>query len=246
MPKSLLLSVGLIGCSIVNVAAAQDDAAAAMLSDQQRAWLADHPVLRISHDPYYPPLEFDDNGAYRGISADYFTLLGERLGVRFEIVPAETWDRVLEMARDRDIDVVTLATSTEDRRAYLNFTTPYVSFPAVIIVRRDVPGDMTISSLKGKRVGAPSGYSQLERLRKNHPEIDVVSVATPRACLRQVSLGGLDACVLRLPVASHFISEGNRDEVRNGRGVPQRLARVGGDYGGRSKHDYARRTRRNI
>ncbi|MGI9455882.1 MAG: response regulator [Aeoliella sp.] len=208
MPKSFLLVGLLLVCKLASIVVAQDEDGTPILTADQQEWLAEHPVIRIAHDPDYPPLEFvDEAGTYRGISADYFALIEERLGIRFDIIKADNWDEVLRMARDREVDLVTLATSTEDRQAYLRFTKPYVSFPAVIIVRQDIPGEMRIADLKGMRVGAPSGFSQLEQIRKNHPEIGVVGVASPRACLRQVSSGELDACVLRLPVASHFISD---------------------------------------
>jgi len=95
---------------------------------------------------------------------------------------------------------------TKEREVYLKFTKPLLSFPAVIIVRRDVPGKMRLADLKGKRVGSPSGYAQFERLKQDHPQIEAVGVADPQTCLRQVSVGELDACILRLPVATHFIT----------------------------------------
>jgi two-component system sensor histidine kinase/response regulator len=187
---------------------AADDAEMAFLTSDQQTWLGEHPVLRIAHDPNFPPIEYaDDQGVYKGMSADYFALLEQRLGVRFENAKAETWEEALRMARAREIDVVTMATRTDEREEYLSFTKPFFSFPAVIIVRRDVPGKMSLADFEGKRVGAPSGYAQLDRLKKDHPQIETVGVADPSACLRQVSVGELDACVLRLPVATYFISK---------------------------------------
>ncbi|MBT5810434.1 MAG: hypothetical protein HOI19_08660, partial [Rhodospirillaceae bacterium] len=37
------------------------------LSDAERAWLAEHPVILLGVDPAYPPFEFlEDNVDYRG------------------------------------------------------------------------------------------------------------------------------------------------------------------------------------
>src|SRR6266496_1610646 len=61
--------------------------AAATLTAEERAWLAAHPVIRLAPHPDYAPVEFfDEQGRYRGITADYFALFEQRLGMRFEVV----------------------------------------------------------------------------------------------------------------------------------------------------------------
>lgn len=80
------------------------------LNADERAWLADHPRIRVAPDPDYPPLEFfDDQNRYQGIAADTLNLLSKKLGIDFEIVHADSWDAVLEMAKARQIDMLSAA-----------------------------------------------------------------------------------------------------------------------------------------
>ncbi len=67
-------------------------AAALELTEEEEKWLSDHPVIRVGVDPAWPPYEFiDEQGIYRGIGADYLALLSEKLGVHFQVSPAQTW-----------------------------------------------------------------------------------------------------------------------------------------------------------
>ena len=75
------------------------------LTPEQRAWLREHPVIRLAPTPDYPPTEFiDAAGVYRGISADYMTLIEARLGIEFQIVELDRATRLLGTAERMGAD----------------------------------------------------------------------------------------------------------------------------------------------
>ena len=37
----------------------------------ERAWLKEHPAVRLTPDPDFPPVEFFEQGNFNGISADH-------------------------------------------------------------------------------------------------------------------------------------------------------------------------------
>jgi len=107
------------------------------LTLEELAWLKAHPVINIGIDSAYAPFEFIDvNGKYRGIAPDYLDLISDRLSIKFEVVPGLKWKQVLEGAKDGTVDMVPVITNTDERRGFLNFTQPYLSFPFVIIDSR--------------------------------------------------------------------------------------------------------------
>jgi len=62
------------------------------LTDEEREWLAEHSLVRIAPAPNYPPIEFfDDDGEYRGIVADYVSLIESRLGIQLQVLRYATW-----------------------------------------------------------------------------------------------------------------------------------------------------------
>ena len=38
-------------------------------SERERAWIAANPVVRIAAEPNFAPVEFMENGVYKGVSA---------------------------------------------------------------------------------------------------------------------------------------------------------------------------------
>jgi len=185
------------------------------LTADERAWLAEHPTLRVAPDPDYPPVEFfDDQGQYQGIAAETLTLLSNKLGITFEIVYAESWDAVLEMAKAREIDMLSAAVPTPQRREYLQFTTPMVEFPGVIIVRDEVTRDLTLKDLRGMQVAVVSGYVWQDHLETDHPKIKLDKVPDLTTGLRKLSFGLVDAVVENLAIVSYTLEREGISNLR--------------------------------
>lgn len=113
--------------------------AADLLTPQETSWLAAHPVIRIAPTPDYRPIEyFDANGHYSGITADYFKLIQQRLGCRFQVVrlTSAQWQQLDPVARGAD--VVTASAETPTRRQYWSYTAPYLTLPTYVITRAPV------------------------------------------------------------------------------------------------------------
>jgi hypothetical protein len=52
-----------------------------MLTEAERAWLKDHPVIRLASDLDWPPFEWaDEESQYQGIAADYMGLIEKNWG----------------------------------------------------------------------------------------------------------------------------------------------------------------------
>ncbi len=222
---ALGLLLGLAGSS----AGAAGHPAPADLTGEERAWLTAHGPLRFAPDPAFPPIEwFDEEGRYRGMSADYFRIIEERIGARIEIVRLSSWEEVLQRARSRDIDGITAAQPTPERAVYLDWTPPILDIPNVVIVRSGTEGPVTLESLVGRRVAVTRGYAIHEHLRSVYPAILVTPQPDDLACLTQVSFGRVDAAVVNLAVASWLIEQHGITNLRvaadSGRSNPLAIA----------------------
>ena len=185
------------------------------LTAAERAWLAEHPILRVAPDPDYPPVEFfDEQGRYQGIAAETLALLGKKLGIEFEIVQAESWDAVLEMAKAREIDLLSAAVPTPQRREYLQFTASMVEFPGVIIVRDEVTHDLTLKDLRGMQVAVVSGYVWQDYLQTDEPKIKLDKVPDLTTGLRKLSFGLVDAVVENLAIVSYTLEREGISNLR--------------------------------
>ena len=184
------------------------------LSDEERAWLDAHPRIRLGVDPAWAPFEFiDEEGRYSGLSADYIALLGERLGVRFEVVSAPNggaaqpldWPGVIAGAKSGAVDLLPSLVHTPARAEFLRFTAPYLTFPMVIVTNDDAPFIGGLESLSGRRVAVVRGYFTEELLADDHPDLALQPVANIGDGLREVSAGRADAYVGNLAAVGHTI-----------------------------------------
>ncbi|MCA9776690.1 MAG: transporter substrate-binding domain-containing protein [Candidatus Eremiobacteraeota bacterium] len=162
---------------------------------EEQAFLQEHPVIRISGDPDWLPIEaFTAEGKYEGIVPDYLKLLEERSGLKFEVVPSRRWSDTLDMARERKIDLVS-AMESKERREYLNFTQIYFEMPVVIVTRKDARSLRGLSGLKGMKVAVLSGYGYVNELKALYPDLDYAEVQNITEGLRGVSLNQYDALI---------------------------------------------------
>ena len=199
------------------------------LTDLERSWLDAHPTIRLAPDPEFQPIEFfDKNGNYNGIGADYVRLITKKLGIKFEIVKCTNWDDVLARMKRREVDVLNAVVKTPEREKYLNFPTPYLKIPSVIIVRKNVTNELTLDSLKGMNVVMVSGYGYVELIHNKHPEMKIELVSDLKAALRKVSFGMADAFVGDLATASFYIeSEGITNLKLAGESEPPNISGFG-------------------
>ncbi len=180
------------------------------LTRKEQAFLEKHGTIRVGIDPSYPPFEWrDDLGEHQGISADSLKILGQKLGVTFEVIPSLDWPGVLKGARDKTLDLVPCVSETQDRRTYMGFTDTYLTFPIVIITRTDTPFITGLKDLNGLTVSVVKGYAPQESLEKQYPGIRLSLTESPHDSLKQVSVGSADACVENLAVAVYLMKKHN-------------------------------------
>lgn len=159
-----------------------------MFTDEEFQYLATHPVVRLANDIDWEPFEYiDKQGQYQGIAADYFTLLSRKLGIQF--VPNRTlnWSETVEKAKAGELDVYSCAVATPKRKAYMQFTQPYLSFPMVLASRKDIAFVEDYKELNGKKVAVVKDYWSHENLVEHYPNIQLVLVNSVKE--------GLDAVI---------------------------------------------------
>ena len=185
------------------------------LSTRERAWLAAHPVIRVGIDRDFAPYEsLDDDDNFVGMNADILDLLAQELGVRFEVVKGKSWQQTLDMARAGELDMLSDAVDTPERRAYLNFTAPYIRSPIVIINdgRNGYIGE--IHKLYGQRVAIKQGYFMQEVLARDHPQIVLVPTQDEMVSFELLKAGHVAATIGDAPSLNHLIQQAGELNLR--------------------------------
>jgi ABC-type amino acid transport substrate-binding protein len=183
------------------------------LTDAEKTWLDQHPVIRVSSEPDYAPFDFVENGKPAGFSIDLLNMVAQRAGLRLEYVQ-DTWKNLVEMGQQKQIDLLHTVFYTPEREAFFHFTEPYKSVVNGIYVRDGVAGVNSLQDLAGKRVLLSKGDSFAEILPRLVPGAEFVWVDTYEEILKAISLGKGDATVMDTAVANYLIRKNTLTNIQ--------------------------------
>lgn len=179
-----------------------------ILNEEESNWLKQHPVVTFAPDPSFAPIEsFDNNGNYVGLVADYFALIENNIGINIDIIHLNTWNDVLDQAKNRNINGITAAQITPERLEYLSFTSPIVDIPNVIITQKGRTDSLSLKDMAGWTIAITRGYALEEYIKTNYPLIKIYPQNSDLEALEAVSFDQADATVVNLAIASNLINE---------------------------------------
>ena len=176
------------------------------LTPEELAWLDQHPDIRLGVDPDWPPFDFvNHRDQHDGIAADYLRLLQDKLDIAPQLQKNLSWNDVLEKAKNKHIDVVSLAQKTTERSQYLSFTKPVISSPWVVISRKDSPKFTNLSDYENGLVAMVKGYAIIEVSKQHYPNLSIQTVDSTLDGLKAIATGEMDIFVENITIASHLI-----------------------------------------
>ncbi len=179
-----------------------------ILTEAERAWVSDHPVIRTGVDPDYAPYSFlGRDGRYRGIALDLIAEVERLTGLTFFPVPDLAWPDILDGARKRSLDLVLTAFKTDEREGFLNFTDIFIPTPLAVMTRKEEKLIHSPKDLTGRRVALVKGYYSTDKVLKDAPRLLPVFVDTPLEGLTAVSANRADAYVGVLGINLHLARE---------------------------------------
>ncbi len=176
------------------------------LTQTEMDYIKTHPSIRMVVDPsWYPYEALDEEGTYVGISADVINLISQRTGLVFEIVPTNSWEESLEIAKAGDADVVSCLNQTDERDTWLLFTETYFVDPNVLITREEHDYISNLSRLSGEKMVLPEGSSIEEWIRADYPNLEIIIVASEKDAIAYVDQEKADMTLRSLTMAAYVI-----------------------------------------
>ncbi len=128
------------------------------LTNEEEAWLSEHPIIRLGFNPDMEPLVIvGGDGSLSGFHIEVFEMLQEILGVKIEF-DIDKWPKVIEKAKKKEIDGMTATAPVLAKALGMPQTKPYYHTYISAFARKDraininTPEDLeglTIVHLKG-------------------------------------------------------------------------------------------------
>lgn len=161
-----------------------------VLTREEKQYLQEKKTVTMCVDPDWMPFEkIDANGQHVGMAADILALVQRRSGVKLETVLTKNWSESLEFAQARKCDIFSLAMETPERKKYMDFTEPYLSFPFVIATRTEELFIEQLENVIDRPLAIVKGYAYVEILRNRHPTITLIEVSNLLEGLNMVQNG---------------------------------------------------------
>jgi signal transduction histidine kinase len=175
---------------------------------QESRYIREHGPVTMCVDPDWAPFEsINEKGEHEGIAADLVRLVAERTGLRFELVPTASWDESLAASQDGRCKILSFLNRTPQREKWLIFTTPLFSDVNVFITREEHPFISDPGKLAGESIVFPSGTSMEELIRRDYPNLAVLTTATENEAVSMVSAKEADMTMRSLIVAAYTIKK---------------------------------------
>lgn len=177
------------------------------LSEEEKQFIEQHPVIRLGVDPQFVPFEFmDSDGNYKGIAHDYIELISARTGLNMTVVPDLTWTQAYESAVEKKIDVLPSVSKTADREQYFQFSIPYFNFQRVMIAKDNNDKIQSFEDLKDQQVAVQENSSHHTYLKSiGHTQISLYS--TVREAIQAVSNGSEQVFIGNLATTAYLIRD---------------------------------------
>jgi ABC-type amino acid transport substrate-binding protein len=197
--------------AIITLTAPQVSATSPLLTDEQNLWLDKrNRTILVRPERNRPPFVFVGSGVSRkpqGLSIDYFEAAIKKINTSVQYFEAASKANIIAAVKEGKDGVVVALTQTEEREGDFYFTKPYITIPAVIVVRKDSSiknNDATLADFTGKRVAVGEAYAVEEYIKNNYKKVIIEPVADDEVGLQKVLLGEVDAAVVDLASLSYY------------------------------------------
>ncbi|MBI9106721.1 MAG: transporter substrate-binding domain-containing protein [Spirochaetales bacterium] len=178
------------------------------LTDIEREWLKNHPVITVTQDPLWPPVEFaDSTGKNIGITADYLELIEKRLGISFTRISVLSWQQAYEGLKNHEIDMTTAVSVTPERLKFWDFTDPYLEMPISIMTKSNVTYISSMHELDFKEVAVVDNYAVNEWIPRDYPDIKLIRVSNSLEALELLNDNKVFAYIDNMLIGGYYIAQ---------------------------------------
>ncbi len=197
---------GIAGEYVRPAAPAQDEILAKQFPEEEKTWLAQHPVIRVAVKDGWMPIEFKlESEKHQGISVDYLSAIASMLNVSFEVVD------YAEGMSNSQVDMITGvgAIRSLEGTDFAPTSQPFLSFPYAIYVNRNSERTQLVNQLEDLRklrVAIFKGARIHGQIEAAHPDIALINVEIADDAFDLLEEGLVDAYVGNEMVLDYHIN----------------------------------------
>ncbi len=177
------------------------------MTDAEKAWIERQPTVNVTLCDYPPFIIVEQGREPTGVAIDCLNLISERTGIQFNYLrPAGAEGAAGRMDGGQAPDLTPAAMCGDEYGANGQLSTEYARSPVVIFTPQKGPFVSGLEDLDHQKVAVLTGeFNDIEKIRKDHPQIELISCDTPADALQAVADGKAAAYLGNLNVGSYLI-----------------------------------------
>jgi signal transduction histidine kinase/ABC-type amino acid transport substrate-binding protein/CheY-like chemotaxis protein len=162
-------------------------------SSEEKAWLAEHPVIKLGFSTELEPfLIQQENGRLTGFLPELFNDIESLLDIRVEI-EVDEWTVIVEKARNRSIDGLLSCASSQAEASNLLQVQPIQSFAPALFASVPTMQIQSLEDMHGKRVIYDRGSQLISNVLKEHKkDVTILEASSVKEAMRSVLEGRAD------------------------------------------------------
>ncbi len=174
------------------------------LTIKEKEFIQSNPIINVGAETNWPPFDFVENGQYTGIARDYLDLIEKNTGLTFNYITSDSWDTLLDLSKNKQIDLLPVLVKNDEREEFLTFTNDYISIRAYLYSKNNFKN---LNELENKIIAIPSGYSQGDFLNENYPNIKILKVNSILDALDSVITNKADALISNPAIINYLMQK---------------------------------------
>lgn len=178
----------------------------ANLTEEEKAWVLEHPVLKTTSKNVAAPIEFIRAGEAAGFSVDYLNLVAEKTGLKIDYVTGISWLESLKLLENHEIDISHNIIEGAGRDKFLNFTDPYFKLDLVLFSQINAASVRRLQDLEGKTIAVLRNLAIARNFKEMYPDFIFLEVDTSTEALLAISEGNADFYVSPRSIGNYIIS----------------------------------------
>ena len=177
------------------------------LNEDEKAWIKNHPTIKVSNEDDWPPYDFSVDGKAQGYSVDIVKLLAKKLGVKIKFINGYTWDELLKEFDANRIDMMQCMIKTKDREKKYSFSKPYMPWRLSYFVCEDSCNINSPKDFAGKKIAAGKAWATTKFLKEAYPKAKIIEFSSSLAMVQALLTHKVDALIDNTHVINYIVRE---------------------------------------
>lgn len=188
-------------------------------SEEELAFINEKNIIKIANEMDWAPFDYNEFGKPTGLSIEYIKLLFDKAGLKYKFINGHTWPELLELFKNKKIDVIPAFYKTNEREKYTLFSTPYYEGKLAIFSMKDKQGSRNVKQISennftNKKIGIQEGDASVPIAKKYLKDSKILEFSTTDQLLEQLKLGNIDAIVCNPLLIKYYQKNKNLQNIK--------------------------------